>query len=61
MLLMYYLSHLKTIGPDFFFNLDKNNWRGIFTDYKFFRPDTETGFENKATIFINILIISYKK
>lgn len=46
---MYYLSHLKTIGPDFFFNLDKNNWRGIFTDYKFFRPDTETGFENKAT------------
>lgn len=46
---MYYLYHLKTIGPDFFLNLDKNNWSGIFTDYKFFRPDTETGFENKAT------------
>jgi hypothetical protein len=46
---MYYLTHLKTIGPDFFFNLDKNNWSGIFTDYKFFRPDIETGFENKAT------------
>ena len=45
---MYYLYHLKTIGPDFFLNLDKNNWSGIFTDYKFFRPDTETGFENKA-------------
>ena len=45
----YYLSHLKTHGPDFFLNLDKNKWSGIFTDYKFFRPDTETGFENKAT------------
>lgn len=45
----YYLSHLKTQGPDFFLNLDKNKWSGIFTDYKFFRPDTETGFENKAT------------
>lgn len=45
----YYLSHLKTQGPDFFLNLDKNNWSGISTDFKFFRPDTETGFENKAT------------
>ena len=45
----YYLSHLKTQGPDFFLNLEKNNWSGIFTDFKFFRPDTETGFENKAT------------
>ncbi len=44
----YYLSHLKTQGPDFFLNLDKNNWNGISTDFKFFRPDTETGFENKA-------------
>lgn len=44
----YYLSHLKTQGPDFFLNLDKNNWSGVATDFKFFRPDTETGFENKA-------------
>jgi LysM repeat protein len=45
----YYLSHLKTEGPDFFVNLDKYNWNGISTDFKFFRPDTETGFENKAS------------
>lgn len=44
----YYLSHLKTQGPDFFLNLDKNNGNGISTDFKFYRPDTETGFENKA-------------
>lgn len=45
----YYLSHLKTQGPDFFLNLDKNNWTGVSTDFKFYRPDNETGFENKAT------------
>ena len=44
----YYLSHLKIQGPDFFLNLDKNNWSGISTDFKFFKPDAETGFENRA-------------
>lgn len=45
----YYLSHLKIQGPDFFLNLDKNNWNGVSTDFKFYRPDVETGFENKAS------------
>ena len=45
----YYLSHLKSEGPDFFLNLDKYYWNGVSTDFKFYRPDTETGFENKAS------------
>ena len=45
----YYLSHLKTQGPDFFLNLEKNNWNGLSTDFKFYRPDAETGFENRAS------------
>jgi LysM repeat protein/ABC-type branched-subunit amino acid transport system substrate-binding protein len=45
----YYLSHLKSQGPDFFLNLDKYDWNGVSTDFKFYRPDNETGFENKAT------------
>ena len=45
----YYLSNLKIQGPDFFLNLDKNNWSGVSMDFKFYRPDTETGFENRAS------------
>ncbi len=45
---MYYLSHLKNLGPDFFLNLDNNHWQGVSTDFKFFKPDADTGFENKA-------------
>ncbi|MBI3518421.1 MAG: LysM peptidoglycan-binding domain-containing protein [Bacteroidetes bacterium] len=45
---MYYLSHLKTQGPDFFLKLDANPWEGVSTDFKFYRPDAETGFENRA-------------
>ncbi|MES2513234.1 MAG: LysM peptidoglycan-binding domain-containing protein [Bacteroidota bacterium] len=44
----YYLSHLKTVGPDFFLNLDKYNWNGVTLGFKFFRPDIETGFENRS-------------
>lgn len=44
----YYLTNLKTQGPDFYLNLDKNNWEGVSTGFKFYRPDTETGFENRA-------------
>jgi LysM repeat protein/ABC-type branched-subunit amino acid transport system substrate-binding protein len=44
----YYLHHLKAIGPDFFLNLDRYNWNGTTINFKFFRPDTETGFENRA-------------
>lgn len=44
----YYLSNLKAQGPSFFMNLDKAKAEGISTDFKFYRPDEGTGFENKA-------------
>jgi len=44
----YYLSNLKNQGPDFFLNLDKYTRDGVSTRFKFFRPDNETGFENRA-------------
>lgn len=44
----YYLTNLKTQGPNFFINLDKLNGKGVCTDFKFYRPDTYTGFENRA-------------
>ena len=45
---MYYLGMLKQHGPDVFLNLDKYNYNGVSTGFKYFRPDTETGFENRA-------------
>ncbi len=45
---MYYLSNLKTQGPALFLNLDKTPWQGVGTYFKFFRPDAETGFENRG-------------
>lgn len=45
---IYYLSKLKTIGPDVFLNLDKYSSEGVSTGFKFYRPDNETGFENRA-------------
>lgn len=44
----YYLSNLKSNGPNFFMNLDKYIWEGVSTGFKFYRPDIETGFENRA-------------
>lgn len=46
---LYYLSNLKLQGASFFLNLDKYNWDGFSTGFKFYRPDIETGFENRAT------------
>ena len=48
---MYYLQNLKIQGPALFLNLDKTPGRGIATGFKFYRPDTETGFENRS-VFI---------
>ena len=45
---VYYLSKLKTIGPNLFLDLDKYPFEGVSTGFKFFRPDNETGFENRA-------------
>lgn len=45
---MYYLSNLKTTGPDLFLNLDKYYSDAVSTGFKFYRPDNETGFENRA-------------
>ncbi len=47
----YYLHNLKAKGPDFFNHLDQLPAQGISTDFKFYRPDAETGFENRA-VFI---------
>jgi len=44
----YYLSNLKSQGPDFFYNLDKTKWEGVSTGFKFYKPDAQTGFENRA-------------
>ncbi|MDF2453675.1 MAG: hypothetical protein K0S26_3179 [Bacteroidota bacterium] len=45
---MYYLLNLKAQGPGIFLNLDKYIWEGVSTGFKFYRPDNETGFENRA-------------
>jgi LysM repeat protein len=44
----YYLLNLKNNGPDFFLNLDKYKFEGVSTGFNFYRPDMETGFENRA-------------
>ena len=44
----YYMSNLKAAGPSFFYNLDKVNFEGVSSGFKFYRPDLETGFENRA-------------
>lgn len=47
-LAQYYLQNLKTIGPDFVNQLDKLQSDGNFIRFKFYRPDENTGFENKG-------------
>ncbi len=44
----YYLTNLKAQGPSFFLNLDKTISKGNSIDFKFYRPDAYTGFENRA-------------
>ncbi len=44
----YYLSNLKNVGPSLFLNLNKFNANGTSISFKFYKPDAETGFENKA-------------
>lgn len=48
---MYYLTHLKTQGPGFISSLDRFPAQGLSTGFEFYRPDEETGFENRA-VFI---------
>lgn len=47
-LAQYYLQNLKTIGPDFVNQLDKLPGEGNYLRFKFYRPDENTGFENKG-------------
>jgi LysM repeat protein len=47
-LAQYYLQNLKTIGPDFVNQLDKLQSEGNYLRFKFYRPDENTGFENKG-------------
>jgi LysM repeat protein len=44
----YYLQNLKTVGPDFVNQLDKLPGEGNYLRFKFYRPDENTGFENKG-------------
>lgn len=44
----YYLQNLKTVGPDFVNHLDKLQGEGNYLRFKFYRPDENTGFENKG-------------
>lgn len=44
----YYLSNLQKEGLGFFLELDKFPHTGISTGFKFYRPDNETGFENRG-------------
>jgi LysM repeat protein len=44
----YYLQNLKATGPDFVSQLDKLPGEGSFLRFKFYRPDENTGFENKG-------------
>lgn len=48
---MYYLTQLKTQGPGFINSLDRFPAQGLSTGFEFYRPDEETGFENRA-VFI---------
>lgn len=48
---MYYLTNLKTQGPGFVGSLDRFPAQGLSTGFEFYRPDEETGFENRA-VFI---------
>lgn len=47
-LAQYYLQNLKTSGPDFINQLDKLQSEGNYLRFKFYRPDENTGFENKG-------------
>lgn len=44
----YYLGNLKKEGLGLFLDLDKFPYSGISTGFKFYRPDAETGFENRG-------------
>ncbi len=48
---MYYLTQLKMQGPGFINSLDRFPAQGLSTGFEFYRPDEETGFENRA-VFI---------
>ena len=48
---MYYLTQLRVQGPGFVGSLDRFPAQGLSTGFEFYRPDEETGFENRA-VFI---------
>lgn len=48
---MYYLKNLKQTGPDFIFNLDQHPAETNYLRFKFTRPDSTTGFDNRG-VFI---------
>ena len=44
----YYLSHLKTTGPDFVYNLNNLPMETNYMRFKYARPDFTTGFDNRG-------------
>lgn len=44
----YYLSHLKSIGPDFVHNLNNLPLESNYMRFQFVRPDNSTGFDNRG-------------
>jgi len=58
---MYYLTQLKVQGPDFILNLDRYPAWGLTTGFEFYRPDTETGFENRAVFIYKYLDYTLQK
>jgi LysM repeat protein len=44
----YYLKNLKEIGPDFVYTLNNLPYETNYLRFKYARPDTQTGFDNRG-------------
>ncbi|MGE0568990.1 MAG: hypothetical protein AB7O73_13700, partial [Bacteroidia bacterium] len=49
---LYYLSNLKSYGPNFIFRLNELPYTGNTQKFKFTRPDNATGFDNIGSYII---------
>ena len=52
-LALYYLNNLKQQGPNFIYNLNNLSAETNYMRFKFFRPDTSTGFDNRGVYIFN--------
>lgn len=58
---LYYFNLLKTMGPSFCLVLDDFPKKGNLTDFNFFRPNNQTGFENTGVQIIRYSDYKLKK